>query len=123
MIRNFFKSDERSAFPLAFTLVLALVPGLGLAEDRVQRPEATSAIVARRSVSAREIMIATAHPLATEAGLAILEAGGSAADAAVAVQMMLSLVEPQNSGLGGGAFLVHWDAETATLSAGAGVGG
>ncbi len=116
MIRNFFKSDERSAFPLAFTLVLALVPGLGLAEDRVQPPEATSAIVARRSVSAREIMIATAHPLATEAGLAILEAGGSAADAAVAVQMMLSLVEPQNSGLGGGAFLVHWDAETATLT-------
>ena len=47
------------------------------------------------------------NPLATEAGRSILQAGGSAVDAAIAVQMVLTLVEPQSSGIGGGAFLVH----------------
>src|SRR5690606_28952299 len=60
-------------------------------------------------------MIAAAHPAAAQAGLAILERGGSAADALVAVQAMLGLVEPQSSGLGGGAFLVWYDAETDTI--------
>jgi gamma-glutamyltranspeptidase/glutathione hydrolase len=53
--------------------------------------------------------VAAANPLATAAGLQILQAGGSAVDAAVAVQMVLTLVEPQSSGIGGGAFLLHWD--------------
>ena len=53
-------------------------------------------------------MVAAAHPLAAEAGVAVLERGGTAADAAVAVQMVLGLVEPQSSGIGGGAFLLHW---------------
>ncbi|MCX7962376.1 MAG: gamma-glutamyltransferase [Burkholderiales bacterium] len=55
-------------------------------------------------------MVAAAHPLAVEAGLEILRAGGGALDAAVAVQMVLGLVEPQSSGIGGGAFLLHWSA-------------
>lgn len=54
-------------------------------------------------------MAAAANPLATEAGLEILRAGGSAVDAAIAIQMVLTLVEPQSSGVGGGAFLLHWD--------------
>jgi gamma-glutamyltranspeptidase/glutathione hydrolase len=54
-------------------------------------------------------MVAAANPLATDAGYQVLKAGGSALDAAVAVQMVLALVEPQSSGLGGGAFLLHWD--------------
>jgi len=53
--------------------------------------------------------VAAANPLATAAGLQVLQAGGSAVDAAVAVQMVLTLVEPQSSGIGGGAFLLHWD--------------
>lgn len=61
--------------------------------------------------------VAAANPLAVEAGLAVLRAGGSAADAAVAVQAMLGLVEPQSSGLGGGAFLLHYDAATAKVTA------
>ena len=61
--------------------------------------------------------VTAAHPLAAEAGVAILRAGGSAVDAAVAVQAALGLVEPQSSGLGGGAFLLHYDAETRELTA------
>ena len=54
-------------------------------------------------------MVAAANPLAAEAGREILRAGGSAVDAAIAIQLVLNLVEPQSSGIGGGAFLVHWD--------------
>jgi gamma-glutamyltranspeptidase/glutathione hydrolase len=72
-------------------------------------PEGASGITAKPGWSAQRFMVAAANPLATEAGYRILKAGGSAVDAAVAVQMVLSLVEPQSSGLGGGAFLLHWD--------------
>lgn len=62
-------------------------------------------------------MVATAHPLASETGEAILRAGGNAVDAAVAVQMTLNLVEPQSSGIGGGAFLLFHDAAQRHLHA------
>ncbi len=73
---------------------------------------------AGRPVAARNWMVAAANPLAAEAGARVLEEGGSAADAMVAVQAVLGLVEPQSSGLGGGAFLVWHDGasgEIATL--------
>jgi len=62
-------------------------------------------------------MVAAAHPLAAEAGLDALRSGGSAVDAAVAVQAVLTLVEPQSSGIGGGALMLHWDASTQAVSA------
>jgi gamma-glutamyltranspeptidase/glutathione hydrolase len=61
-------------------------------------------------------MIVAAEPLAAEAGREMLRQGGSAADAAIATELVLGLVEPQSSGLGGGAFLVYWDAKTRSLS-------
>jgi gamma-glutamyltranspeptidase/glutathione hydrolase len=59
--------------------------------------------------TASRFMVAAAHPLAVEAGYDVLKRGGSAVDAAIAVQMALGLAEPQASGLGGGAFLLVWD--------------
>ena len=60
-------------------------------------------------VVAERQMVVASHPLAAEAGLATLRAGGSAVDAAITVQAVLTVVEPQASGIGGGAFLLHWD--------------
>lgn len=68
------------------------------------------------SPSPSQAMVVTANPLATEAGLEILRAGGSAVDAAIAIESVLSLVEPQSSGLAGGAFMVHYDSETKSLA-------
>ncbi|MRH77142.1 gamma-glutamyltransferase [Spiribacter sp. C176] len=62
-------------------------------------------------------MVTAAHPLATEAGVEILEAGGSAIDAAIAIQAVLTLVEPQSSGIGGGAFLLHYGSKEGRIQA------
>jgi gamma-glutamyltranspeptidase/glutathione hydrolase len=62
-------------------------------------------------------MVAAANPMAVDAGLAVLRRGGTAADAAVAVQAVLGLVEPQSSGIGGGAFMVFYDAATRRVTA------
>ncbi len=64
------------------------------------------------AVTAKRELVVTATPLATEAGELILKIGGTAADAMIAVQTVLGLVEPQSSGLGGGAFVVYYDAKT-----------
>ena len=63
------------------------------------------------SIPARHAIVVAANPLAAQAGKQILQAGGSAADAAVAMQAVLGLVEPQSSGLGGGAFITYYDAK------------
>jgi gamma-glutamyltranspeptidase/glutathione hydrolase len=91
-------------------LALALVvPGFAEAQTLAPAPEAPTGRIAKRSTTAAQDMVAAANPLAAEAGRQILAAGGTAVDAAVAVQLVLNLVEPQSSGIGGGAFLLYWD--------------
>jgi gamma-glutamyltranspeptidase/glutathione hydrolase len=62
-------------------------------------------------------MVSAGHPLAAQAGLRMLERGGNAIDAMIATQLVLTLVEPQSSGLGGGAFLLYYDAHAKRIHA------
>ncbi|QHQ36045.1 gamma-glutamyltransferase [Algicella marina] len=94
---------------------LAALGAPALAQE-AQQPEETVAVAVKESVVAEKFMVAAANPLAAEAGREILARGGSAADALVAVQLVLNLVEPQSSGIGGGAFALYWDAEAGLAS-------
>ena len=78
-------------------------------------PEAATGRHDRAVAIARRHMVSTANLTASEAGRRILREGGSAADAAIAIQLVLNLVEPQSSGIGGGTFLLHFDAATRAL--------
>jgi gamma-glutamyltranspeptidase/glutathione hydrolase len=97
----------------ALALLLALgAPGLRAFEQ----PEGGSGFAPKPLVKAQHHMVVAANPLAAEAGLAILRKGGSAVDAGIATQMVLNLVEPQSSGIGGGAFILYWDASAKELA-------
>ncbi len=74
-----------------------------------EQPEFATGYTPKPGWETSEFAVAAANPIATDAGYQVLRAGGSAADAAVAIQMVLTLVEPQSSGIGGGAFVMHWD--------------
>jgi gamma-glutamyltranspeptidase/glutathione hydrolase len=78
-------------------------------------PEVATGRLDQAVAIARRTMVSTANITASEAGRRILREGGNAVDAAIAVQLVLNLVEPQSSGIGGGAFLLHFDAATRTL--------
>lgn len=82
------------------------------AQAPLVQPENSSGWSAQASSIHKTYAIAAANPLAAEAGRQMLARGGSAVDAAIAAQMVLTLVEPQSSGLGGGAFLLHFDGST-----------
>ena len=90
---------------LALAGLLCLVPAAGSQAKTEAAPTAGHA------------MVVAANPLAAEAGMEVLKAGGGAADAAVAVQAVLGLVEPQSSGLGGGAFMTYYDARARRVTA------
>ena len=81
-------------------LVVALLLGVGWAPACLAAPQS---------------MVAAANPMAVDAGLEVLRRGGSAVDAAIAVQMVLGVVEPQASGLGGGGFLLNYEGATGTI--------
>lgn len=95
--------------------ILCLMLATNLAHAQDPAPEFGYGWQDKEAVIGADFMVAAAHPEAARAGYDILAAGGTAVDAMIAVQLMLNLVEPQSSGIGGGAFMLYWDATSKTL--------
>ena len=89
--------------------VAARAPAVSAVSAPPGAPEVATGYTEKAGWAAKKFMVAAANPLAVEAGYQILKKGGAAVDAAIAVQLVLTLVEPQSSGIGGGAFLMHYD--------------
>ncbi|MGY5450276.1 gamma-glutamyltransferase [Agarivorans sp. MS3-6] len=104
----------RSVLALLLTFNSYVVAGKQTADSFA--PEAASGLQKKPSVIAHKFMVSAANPLAVEAGYEVLKAGGSAVDSMIAVQTVLGLVEPQSSGIGGGAFVVYYDATKKELT-------
>ena len=102
--------------PAILALLLALAPPVAAQRAQVA-PEAATGRIEKPLQIARSYMVSAANPLAVDAGVEMLKAGGSAVDAAIATQLVLNLVEPQSSGLGGGAYLLHWNARSQEIAA------
>jgi gamma-glutamyltranspeptidase/glutathione hydrolase len=95
---------------LACALAGAFVTTHASSQEVQQRaPEAATGYQEKAGWAATKYMVAAANPLAVDAGYQMLKQGGTAIDAAIATQMVLTLVEPQSSGIGGGAFLMYYD--------------
>jgi gamma-glutamyltranspeptidase/glutathione hydrolase len=101
---------KKSLLAAALGLSFAFSAPFAFAQDATQRaPETATALQEKQGWAGRKYMVAAANPLAAEAGYQMLKKGGSAMDAAIATQLVLNLVEPQSSGIGGGAFIMHFD--------------
>ena len=98
-----------SFLALAALLAACAAPAPDFSHRPPLLPEGPSGYVDKPGWVGRSFAVAAANPLAADAGYQVLKAGGSAVDAAIAVQMVLTLVEPQSSGIGGGSFLLHYD--------------
>jgi gamma-glutamyltranspeptidase / glutathione hydrolase len=112
------KAGHRRKSALVRLILVGILVGLLAMMSRPHRAQAQRGTIAPEAATGREEkqlvtvdrqMVVAANPLAVDAGLTMLRAGGSAVDAAIATQLVLNLVEPQSSGLGGGAFLLHWN--------------
>ncbi len=118
MLRHFNRqSGQYTLALLSMLCVFCLAACAPLPAHQPGLPEAATGYQTRQLASAKKYMVTAANPLAVEAGIAMLKQGGNAVDAAIAVQMVLNLVEPQSSGIGGGAFLLHFDAANKKLIA------
>lgn len=116
MSANLLIQALRRPMPLIAMLVVGLTACTGPQSEReAYDPEAATGLQQHELSQANHYMVSAANPIAVNAGLDILEQGGNAIDAAIAVQSMLTLVEPQSSGIGGGAFILYWDAEEQAL--------
>src|SRR5262245_11804612 len=101
--------------PSAPYKVLFALAGLLLAACRSSSGRPELAATSPAETFAEHQIVAAAHPLAVEAGREMLRAGGSAVDAAIAMQMVLTLVEPQSSGIGGGGVMLHYAEQSKAL--------
>lgn len=117
-ISKLLNSFYKSAFPFKSALLLFLLMATGCDEPDMrgeidyimpEQPEMASGYIEKPGWEFTEYGVAAANPLAVDAGYQILSSGGTAVDAAIAVQLVLTLVEPQSSGIGGGAFMLFWD--------------
>lgn len=107
---------KASCLALFITASLTVTPAIAKQSADSIAPEAATGLKTQTLVQGSDWMIASANPYASEAGAAMLRQGGNAIDAMVATQLVLGLVEPQSSGIGGGAFLVYWDAKKEALT-------
>lgn len=96
---------------LSFALCGTLAAPYAAADAPGIAPEAATGYAEKAGWSAQKFMVAAANPLAADAGYRMLKQGGTAIDAAIATQMVLGLVEPQSSGIGGGAFMLYFDGQ------------
>lgn len=110
MLFKFSKSAILAASVLLPTLASSAT------ERETREPEAATGHYAKQQVAGDQFMVAAANPYAVKAGQSILAKGGSAIDAAIATQLVLTLVEPQSSGIGGGTFMMYFDHKTNTLT-------
>ncbi|SBO11523.1 Gamma-glutamyltranspeptidase precursor [Vibrio mediterranei] len=104
---------------IAITISAILTSSSGYASQQAAdafAPEMATGTNDKQLVKAKDWMVTAANPEATQVGAEVLARGGNAVDAMVAVQLMLGLVEPQSSGIGGGSFLVYWDANKQRLT-------
>ncbi len=103
------------AASMLFAASLLTLSAHANAEREDREPEAATGYINKKAFTAENYMVVAANPYASWAGRNVIEEGGSAIDAAIAVQAMLTLVEPQSSGIGGGAFILYWDNENKVL--------
>jgi gamma-glutamyltranspeptidase / glutathione hydrolase len=104
---------------IAYALALGVATGSALApaQDRSRPPERASGWTPKTLVTSRLDMVVAANPQAVDAGMRVLQEGGTAVDAAIAVQLVLNVVEPQSSGIGGGAFMLFHNGRSGLLTA------
>ncbi len=116
LLRIHMKNSNKLLLILSSTFIsLSFVTSIVDAKE-ARYPEFGNGRIPQVLAKANEYMVSSANPYATEAGLRIIEKGGSAIDAAITVQMVLNLVEPESSGIGGGAFSLYWDKANKILS-------